>query len=70
VADQYDDVLFEDTFDDNYSFSDGNESGGSENMSDDGDDGDEDDWTKGPNIELGGVRHREKDELTLEEMNG
>jgi hypothetical protein len=67
VADQYDEVLFEDTFDDNYSFSDGNESDGSDNMSDDGE---QDDWTKGPNIELGGVRHREKDELTLEEMNG
>jgi hypothetical protein len=34
------------------------------------DNGEEDDWTKGPNIELGGVHHREKDELTLEEMNG
>jgi hypothetical protein len=68
VADQYDEVLFEESFDDQYSFSEDHDSDGSI-MSDEQDDG-EDDWAKGPNIELGGVQHRENDELTLEEMNG
>jgi hypothetical protein len=68
VADQYDEVLFEESFDDQYSFSEDHDSDGSI-MSDEQDDG-EDDWAKGPNIELGGVHHANNDELTLEEMNG
>lgn len=65
IAAQYDDVLFQDTFDDNYSASFGDDrSADGSIMSDE-----EDDWTKGPNIELSGMS-RQKDDLTLEEMNG
>ena len=60
-------VLFTESFDEQYSFSEDHSNGSS--MSDEQDDG-EDDWAKGPNIELGGVQHRENDTLTLEEMNG
>jgi hypothetical protein len=65
VAAQYDDVLFSDTFDDNYSasFADDRSADGSIE-SDEGDD-----WTKGPNIEMGAISNKE-DDLTLEEMNG
>lgn len=65
VAAQYDDVLFSDTFDDNYSasFADDRSADGSIESDE------EDDWTKGPNIEMSGVTNK-KDDLTLEEMNG
>ena len=65
VAAQYDDVLFSDTFDDNYSasFADDRSADGSIESDE------EDDWTKGPNIEMGAISHKE-DDLTLEEMNG
>lgn len=62
VANQYDDVLFQDTFDDNYSASFADDRSADGSISDE-----EDDWTKGPNIEMS--PHRE-DDLTLEEMNG
>lgn len=66
VAAQYDDVLFQDTFDDNYSASFGDDrSADGSIMSDEA----EDDWTKGPNIEMSTVPHKE-DNLSLEEMNG
>jgi hypothetical protein len=65
VAAQYDDMLFQDTFDDNYSASFADDRSADGSISDD-----EDDWTKGPNIELSELPHTEKDDLTLEEMNG
>jgi len=65
VAAQYDDMLFQGTFDDNYSASFGDDHSAGGSISSD----EEDDWTKGPNIEMGNFSHKE-DNLTLEEMNG
>ena len=65
IAAQYDDMLFQDTFDDNYSTSFADDRSADGSISEE-----EDDWTKGPNIELSEVPHKENDNLTLEEMNG
>jgi hypothetical protein len=65
VAEQYGEMLYDNTFDENYSYNDAHSAGSM--MSDDEE---EDDWSQGGvKIEMSGIREQNGG-LSLEEMNG